>query len=176
MCGILASKLKEMPKYQYIIDALFVHQLYNTSPLYDIGKISIPDAILLKPGELTTEESEIVKRHTLIGADTLNDVKCKHPDNCFITMGIEIALSHHEKWDGTGYPNGLMAEEIPLSAQIVSLIEQFNALLSKRPYKGALSFDDAVQTIISCRNSSFNPDLVDAFSEIQADLKRRFYT
>ena len=171
VCRLMALRLQESARYKAPISATFIEQLFNTCPLYDIGKISIPDAILLKTGELTPAEYQVMTNHTRIGADTLREVQDKHPDNEFIAMGIDIALSHHEKWDGSGYPNGLIGTDIPLAAQIVGIIETFDALLSKRPYKEAVTFDEAYLTITECSGTCFNPDMVKAFVDMTEDLK-----
>ena len=132
--------------------------IMNGSPLHDIGKIAIPDAILLKKGRLTTEEFEIIKRHTVLGHALLKDAK-----SIYLVEGAVIALTHHEKWDGTGYPNGLAGEDIPLSGRIVSVVDVFDALTSVRPYKEAWSPERAFDLIVELRGKQFEPRLVDLF-------------
>lgn len=134
--------------------------LMNAAPLHDIGKIAIPDAILLKKGRLTTEEFEVIKRHTVLGHALLKDAK-----SIYLVEGAAIALSHHEKWDGTGYPAGLAGEDIPLSGRIVSVIDVFDALTSERPYKEAWSPEKALDLIVEQRGKHFDPRLVDLFVE-----------
>lgn len=133
------------------------HMRYS-SPLHDIGKIGIPDSILRKRGPLTAEEYETMKRHTILGYELLKDAR-----SSFLVEGASIALTHHEKWDGTGYPNRLAGESIPLSGRIVSVVDVFDALTSKRPYKDAWSPDRAIEHIASERGKHFDPDLVDLF-------------
>ncbi|MES9965370.1 MAG: HD domain-containing phosphohydrolase [Candidatus Sedimenticola sp. 20ELBAFRAG] len=128
------------------------------SPMHDIGKIGVPDHILLKPGKLTRDEMELMKQHTVIGQNILND-----SDSRFIELGAVIALNHHEKFDGTGYPNGLSGDEIPLKARIVAVADVYDALRSQRPYKKAWSRQDAIAFIIEQSGKHFDPACVDAF-------------
>ncbi|HBF34893.1 TPA: two-component system response regulator, partial [Candidatus Sumerlaeota bacterium] len=116
-CKILAEKLREKPRYAESINDAFVETIFQASALHDIGKVGVPDCILLKPGRLTFEEFEIIRSHSLIGARTLQSARGKYSRNVFLNMGIAIARSHHEKWDGSGYPDGLIGEDIPLSAR-----------------------------------------------------------
>jgi response regulator RpfG family c-di-GMP phosphodiesterase len=134
--------------------------ILNGSPLHDIGKIAIPDAILLKKGRLTPEEFEIMKRHTVLGHALLKDAK-----SVYLAEGAVIALTHHEKWDGTGYPNGLAGEDIPVSGRIVAVIDVFDALTSERPYKEAWTPERAFDLIVEQRGRQFDPRLVDLFVE-----------
>src|SRR5690606_35755269 len=113
------------------------------SPLHDIGKVGVPDMVLQKPGKLTDEEWKLMRTHALLGAETLRAVNAQHPGNSFIQMGIEIAESHHEKWDGSGYPYGLAGESIPLAARILALGDVYDALTSKRCYKDPMSHEKA---------------------------------
>lgn len=139
--------------------------LLQASPMHDIGKIGIPDNILLKRGKLDPDEWEIMKTHTIIGAKMLGN-----PSSPLMSMAKEIALSHHEKWDGSGYPNGLKREECPMSARITALADVFDALTSDRPYKKAWSCDDAAAKIRSGKSTHFDPKLVDVFDEILNNL------
>jgi response regulator RpfG family c-di-GMP phosphodiesterase len=132
--------------------------LVNGAPLHDIGKIAIPDAVLLKKGRLTPEEFEVIKRHAALGHALLKDAK-----SGYLSEGATIALTHHEKWDGSGYPNGLAGEDIPLSGRIVSLIDVFDALTSERPYKEAWPAERAFEAIAEQRGKHFDPRLVDLF-------------
>ncbi len=141
-----------------------VETILYAAPMHDLGKIGIPDRILLKPGRLDPEEWEIMKQHTVIGAKIL-----KGSDAEFIRLGETIAQHHHEKWDGSGYPNGLRGIEIPIAARIVAIADAFDALTSKRPYKEAFSVDDSLAIVREGRGSHFDPDVVDAFLSIQAE-------
>jgi len=161
----LTQQLAETGPYKNDITDVFVERIFEASPLHDIGKIAIPDAILLKPGRLTAEEMEIMKLHTVIGASVLKDVYSKHPHNEFVSMSIEIAMSHHERWNGKGYPQGLKGDNIPLSARIVAIADVYDALRSKRPYKNPLSHEAAVKIILEEKGEHFDPHLVDAFLE-----------
>ncbi|MFO8023565.1 HD domain-containing phosphohydrolase [Thiohalophilus sp.] len=134
--------------------------ILNASPMHDIGKIGIPDGILLKPGKLDPEEWETMKTHAAIGAKLLDG-----DDSDLLRMAREIALSHHEKWDGSGYPNGLAGEDIPQAGRIAALADVFDALTSERPYKKAWSVEDAVSLIKENRGKHFDPQLVDVFLE-----------
>jgi len=136
--------------------------LLYASPMHDIGKIGIPDKILLKPGKLTSDEWKIMKQHAVFGGQILED-----SDSDFISLGKTIALTHHEKWDGSGYPKGLTGKEIPLEGRITALADVFDALTSKRPYKKAFSEDKAFQIIEEGRGTHFDPELVDTFFQIK---------
>ncbi|MCF8144948.1 MAG: response regulator [Deltaproteobacteria bacterium] len=145
------------------IDGLFLDNIFLTSPLHDIGKIGIPDHILLKPGRLDDREFEVMKRHSKIGFDTLHEALGKYPKADYLRMSAHIARSHHEKFDGTGYPDGLKGEEIPLSARIVALADVYDALVSKRIYKHAYKHDVAKAIIESESGKHFDPRVADAF-------------
>jgi putative two-component system response regulator len=139
--------------------------MLHASPMHDVGKIGIADAILLKPGKLEPQEFEIMKTHTTIGASILED-----SDSDLLRLAREIALSHHEKWDGSGYPNGLVGEAIPLSGRIVAVADVFDALTSARPYKKAWAVDDAVAWIRDGAGAHFDPTVVAAFLEHLPDI------
>lgn len=159
----LALELSTWPKYSGIVDSTYVETLYMSSPLHDIGKVGIPDGILLKPGKLSPEEFEVMKAHTIIGGDTLKAADAEAGENSFLSMGCEIAYYHHEKWDGTGYPFRLSGLDIPLSARIVALGDVYDALTSRRPYKEAFSHERSKAIILEGRGTHFDPDVVDAF-------------
>ena len=173
-CRLLAEKLSLRPDYKGRINAEFIDTLQKASPLHDIGKVGIRDAILLKPGKLTPEEFEEMKQHTVIGAATLEEVYQNYPGNYFIKIGIEIARSHHEKWDGSGYPDGLRGNEIPLSAQIMALVDVYDALRSKRVYKKAYSKGETRATIIEGANKHFNPLLVETFLKFEKEFENAY--
>ncbi|MCO7175378.1 HD-GYP domain-containing protein [Sporolactobacillus kofuensis] len=173
-CKLLAKKLQAMAKYKDILDDSYINNLYKSSPLHDIGKVGIPDHILLKPGKLTPEEFSVMKSHTTIGARTLSEVHKKYPGNTFLELGINLTRWHHEKWDGSGYPDGLAGEKIPLSARIVALADVYDALRSKRVYKQAYSHDKAVKMIRESRGTHFDPDLVDVFLQYADEFRDAF--
>ena len=134
-CRALAVRLAEERTYGDIIDGAFVENIFHASPLHDVGKVGIPDRVLLKRGALTAEEWAVMKGHTTIGAETLETVFRRYPNNSFLRMGIDLARSHHERWDGSGYPEGLAGESIPLSSRILILADIYDALRTARPYK-----------------------------------------
>ncbi len=171
-CKILALCLKGNAACQDQIDATFVDNIYSASPLHDIGKVGVPDHVLLKPGRLTDEERELMKTHTIVGAETLRAVNAQHPGNAFIHMGIEIAESHHEKWDGSGYPYGLEGNAIPLAARIAALADVYDALTSKRCYKDASSHQQASEIIFAERGRHFDPAVVDAFAISEHEFRK----
>ena len=159
----LTAAILEQDNPPQEIDALFLDNIFLTSPLHDIGKVGIPDHILLKPGRLDDEEMQIMRRHSIIGFNTINEALKKYPKADYLRMSAEIALSHHERFDGAGYPNGLKAGEIPLSARIVALADVYDALVSKRVYKEAYQHGIAKTIIEKDRGRSFDPMVVDAF-------------
>ena len=169
---VLATELMSWPKFENIVDAQFVELIYMTSPLHDVGKVGIPDSVLLKPGKLTAEEFEVMKRHTLIGGDTLSASAQAHPEASFLKMALDITLKHHERWDGTGYPFQLQGEDIPLSARIVAVADVYDALTTKRVYKPAFTHETAADIIYKSRGTHFDPDLVDAFSNVEEQMRR----
>ncbi|MGE4345468.1 MAG: HD domain-containing phosphohydrolase [Geoalkalibacter sp.] len=169
-CRMLARKLRKNRRYAQSITDAFIENIYHAAPLHDIGKVGIPDNILLKPGKLTPEEFEIMKTHTTIGANTLQAVRARYPKNAFINMGIAIARSHHEKWDGSGYPDGLSGEDIPLSARIMALADVYDALRSKRPYKEAFSREKARTIIEEGAGTHFDPVVVEAFLALEPEF------
>ena len=163
----LAMQLKDQDKSQTPIDDRFIEALYHASPLHDIGKVGIRDSVLQKPGRLTEDEFAHMKIHTVIGAETLLLVQKRFPNNDFIRMGVEIARSHHEWWNGSGYPDGLQRTDIPLPARIVGLVDVYDALRSNRHYKKGYSFQDTCDLIVEGRNTQFDPVLVDTFLAIR---------
>jgi len=145
------------------INAKWIDRIVLASSLHDIGKVGISDSILLKPGRLTPEERAEMEQHALIGADTLLAIRAKLGPDEFIDMGIEIAMSHHEKWDGSGYPFGIKGEAISLAARIVALADFYDAVTSERVYKSAMSHEEASDLIRELHGSHFDPDVADAF-------------
>lgn len=166
-CRVLAKQLQTSRAFKEPIDDEFVRLIYQTSPLHDIGKVAIPDAILLKPGKLTAAEFKVMKTHALRGAETLEAALQEFPNVRFLRMARNIALSHHEKYDGSGYPAGFIAEQIPLCGRIVALADVYDALTSKRVYKDAFSHAKAKSIIVDDAGKHFDPAIVEAFLEIE---------
>ncbi len=173
---VIAKGLIGRDQYEGIVDDQYVRLIYQTSPLHDIGKVGIPDMVLLKPGRLSDREFEVMKTHTTLGARTLAAAVERFPYAPFLRMAHDIAAYHHERFDGSGYPEGLAGEEIPLAARIMALADVYDALISKRVYKEAFSVDIAHSIILQESGSHFDPDLVeifdrcyDQFSEIQEE-------
>lgn len=164
---VLAEHMSHQGPYADQIDADFVRLIYMTSPLHDIGKVGIPDAILLKPERLTKAEFEVMKQHAEIGRQTLEDALQAHPHADFLREARDIAWCHHEKFDGNGYPRGLKGEEIPLSARIVALCDVYDALTSKRQYKEAFTHEVSTQIILEGSGAHFDPVIVEAFRTIE---------
>jgi len=160
----LALRLRSDGYYTESLSDQSIDLLFKAAPLHDIGKIGIPDHILLKKGALTDQEWEIMKTHALIGESVLNAPNVDlHADHDLIVSAIKIAGGHHEKWDGTGYPRGLAGDEIPLPARIMALADMYDALVSERVYKKAWTPEQATEEIISKRGTHFDPLIVDAF-------------
>lgn len=168
LCRILTEKLSHHPKYSGYINSNYIDNIYIASTLHDIGKVGIPDNILLKPGRLTPEEFEIIKKHTTIGSSILAKIQEKYPSNTFLSLGYNIVHYHHEKWDGSGYPTGKCKEDIPLSARIMALVDVYDSLRSKRVYKEAYSHETSLDIILQGRGTHFDPDIVDVFIENEA--------
>ena len=160
---VLAEQLSCEGPYAERIDDQFLEDLYRASPLHDIGKVGIPDAVLLKPGRLTSEEFEIIKRHTDIGAEALERAVRYTESAGFLTMAIDVARYHHERFDGSGYPEGLVGEAIPLAARIVALADVYDALCTSRVYKEAFQPEVARMMIEEQSGKHFDPIVVDAF-------------
>ena len=159
----LAVDLGQRGPYADIIDDRFLQNLYRSSPLHDIGKVAVPDAILQKPSRLDAEEIEIMKRHVLAGAETLEQARDYVGRGSFMDMAAEIARYHHEKFDGSGYCEGLRGQAIPLSARIVALADVYDALTSRRVYKPSMPPDEAYETILAESGAHFDPVIVEAF-------------
>ncbi len=168
----LAQKLKKHPHHHNFLTDEKIDMLYRSAPLHDIGKVGIPDSILLKPGKLTTDEFEIMKTHTILGRDAIHCAEERlGMDMDFLTCAKEIAYSHQEKWDGSGYPDGLIGEQIPLSARLMAVADVYDALISRRPYKDPIEHKKAVEIIESGSGNHFDPEVVDAFHFLQDDFK-----
>jgi cyclic di-GMP phosphodiesterase len=163
---LLAEDLQKTG-FSEIIDDEFVRLIYATSPLHDIGKVSIPDCVLLKPGLLNDKEFEIMKSHTIAGAETIKAALDRYPNQRFLMLAHAITRSHHERFDGSGYPDGLKGEEIPLAARIMALADVYDALTSKRVYKDAMEHHVASQIIRDGAGTQFDPKVVMAYERIE---------
>jgi putative two-component system response regulator len=170
-CRVLAVGLQESSCYSRSVTDDFVTNICQASPLHDIGKVAIPDRVLLKPGRLTAEEFEVMKAHALIGAQTLMAVLARYSDNAFVRMGIEIAKSHHERWDGRGYPEGLAREDIPLAARLVAVADVYDAFRSDRCYRNGLDHETTRRIILEGRATQFDPVITDKFLELEATFR-----
>jgi len=160
---ILAEHLARQGPYTDHIDDRFLEDIFRSSALHDIGKVGIPDTILLKPGRLTPAEFEVMKRHSVIGAESLARTTDYTEHARFLSMAVVIARHHHEWFDGAGYPDGLAGTDIPLPARIVAVADVFDALTSKRVYKDAMSLEEAKSVIENEEGTHFDPAVVDAF-------------
>ncbi len=165
---LIAEELRKLDKFKDFLTPQNITMLYKSAPLHDIGKVGIPDSILLKPGKLTDDEFEIMKLHSTYGHDAIEAaINTMHTNNNFLRFAKEIAYGHHEKWDGSGYPLGLSGDDNPLSARLMALADVYDALISKRVYKPAFSHDKSVAIILEGKGSHFDPEIVDAFMRIQ---------
>ncbi|MCP4545162.1 MAG: response regulator [bacterium] len=165
----LAQNLEERGNHPDI-DQLFVQMIFLTSPLHDIGKVGIPDMVLIKPGRLTDEEFEVMKDHTTIGANTLRAALEQYPEAEYLKMAYDIALTHHEKWDGSGYPQGLVGEKIPLSGRITALADVYDAVSSARVYKQKFSHNVTREIILQGDGLHFDPAVVQAFLDTEDEF------
>ena len=160
---LLLAELKEDNKYAEQITRSMYGNILLAAPLHDVGKLVIPEEIVNKPGKLTDEEFELMKKHCEYGGAIISDMYASHINEGYLEYAREIALHHHEKWDGTGYPHGLKGEEIPLYVRIVTIATVFDTLVSERPYSRAFSFKEAMKVLVSEKGKLFDPDLVDVF-------------
>ena len=168
----LAQRLQEHPRFAADLTDAYIDNLFQWVPLHDLGAVGVPDRILLKPSSLTPAEFEIIKTHTTLARDAIVSAER--------TLGLqggalqickELAYSHHEKWDGSGYPQGLSGEQIPLSARLMAIADVYDALISDRVYRAGMPHEQAVGIIFQGRDSHFDPDMVDVFIEIQDEFQ-----
>ncbi len=174
----LAERLRDHPRFSAQLNDQVIATLFKSAPLHDIGKVGIPDHILLKPGRLTPEEFEIMKLHTTLGKEALEQAERQLGTQVeFLKTAKEIAYGHHEKWAGSGYPTGIAGDAIPLSARLMAVADVYDALISPRIYKKSMGHHEAMQIVIDGKGTHFDPDIVDAFVDIQdqfRDIALRF--
>lgn len=175
---LLAQLMREHPRFRHFLNEETIKLLFKSAPLHDIGKIGIPDRILLKPGRLTLEEFEVMKTHTTLGRDAIQHAEDQLGVGVdFLHLAKEIAYGHQEKWDGSGYPQGAAAEDIPISARLMAVADVYDALISRRVYKPGMPHERAVEIIREGRGLHFDPDICDAFlanAELFREIATRF--
>lgn len=171
MCGYSRILAEDYAKHIGGIEQQWVEDIEIAAAMHDIGKVSIPDSILLKPGKLTGPEFEQMKTHAVVGEEALLAVRKEADDTTLLDMGIQIAGGHHERWNGRGYPRGIAGEEIPLSARIVAVADVFDALMSKRVYKQAMPFDEVCEIIRSESGEHFDPQVIECFERVALRLQ-----
>ena len=169
---LLAERLQRYPQFAAYLNQEMIDHLFKSAPLHDVGKVGVPDSILLKPGKLTAEEFEEIKNHTIYGRDALSVSASKLGVNSFLKVAQEMAYTHHERWDGSGYPQGLKGEEIPISGRLMAVADVYDALISQRVYKPAMPHDQAVKIIEEGREKAFDPDIVDVFIELEGEFQK----
>ncbi|MCP4757196.1 MAG: two-component system response regulator [Proteobacteria bacterium] len=168
----LAKQIRNHPRFASQLNDDMIDNLFKTAPLHDIGKVGVPDHILLKPGKLTVEEFEEMKKHTIYGKAALNSSGVSLGSNSFLTSAEKITMTHHEKWDGSGYPNGLKEDGISLSGRLMALADVYDALISRRVYKPPFPHKKAVEIIANGKGSHFDPDLVEAFLAVEEEFRQ----
>lgn len=168
----LANRLKTHPRFGYFLSDQTIDMLFKSAPLHDIGKVGIPDRILLKPGRFTPEEFEIMKTHTTLGRAAIEQAEKQLGMQVdFLQHAKDIAYYHQEKWDGSGYPTGIGGEQIPISARLMAVADVYDALISRRVYKEGMPHEKASEIIVEGRGKHFDPDIVDAFLALQDEFK-----
>lgn len=169
---LLCNTLKSHPNFSHYLDDKTIDFLFKSAPLHDIGKVGVPDKILLKPGPLSPEEWQEMKQHAQIGYEALLRAEKELGSSSFLEVAREIALTHHEKWDGSGYPQGLKGEEIPISGRLMALADVYDALISKRVYKLPFSHEESIKLIVSEKGSHFDPAVVEAFEQLAGEFNK----
>lgn len=169
----LAEALRDHPRFEQVLDDETIRLLYKSAPLHDIGKVGIPDAILLKPGKLTPEEWVVMQSHAVLGRDAIARAAqgLEGKEWAFLRHAMDIAYCHHERWDGSGYPNGLRGDDIPVSARLMAAADVYDALISRRVYKPPFPHQKAMDIILSDRGKHFDPDVVDAVMELSDQFR-----
>ncbi len=171
ICRLVEILASQVAKTDPDLDEEWVRTISTTAAMHDIGKVGVPDAVLLKPGALTEDERRTIQRHTYIGGDTLLEIKRRWGEDLFLVTAAQIAMGHHEKWDGNGYPFGLTGDDIPLAARVVAVADVYDALTSKRVYKNRMPHEQARQIIIDEAGAHFDPRVVDAFMACEAQFR-----
>jgi putative two-component system response regulator len=169
--GILVSAILKRNMYEEFTKGWDVDILLQSSQLHDVGKISIPDGILLKPARLTEDEFNEMKKHVTLGVNIIERIEDGDEESAFLTSAKIFAGTHHEKWDGSGYPNGLRGKDIPLLGRLMAIADVYDALVSERPYKTPYTHEKAVKTIIEGKGTHFDPSLIDLFEEISCQFE-----
>ena len=168
----LAERLRTHPRFEAVLNSHMIELLYKSAPLHDIGKIGVSDAILLKPGKLTDSEFETIKQHTVLGRKAIEGAERRLGMRVrFLNVAKDIACSHHERWDGAGYPMGLAGDAIPVPARLMAVADVYDAVISHRVYKTAGTHEQACGSIVKGRGTQFDPDVVDAFIDIADDFR-----
>ena len=173
---LIAKQLRKMAKYKAVITKDYMDHLEQSAPMHDIGKIGIPDAILQKPGKLTDEEYDKMKEHPVIGGKIIEDTFGHLFDDEYENMAYQVAMYHHEKWNGKGYPTGLAGMDIPLCARIMAVADVFDAVSAKRCYRDAMPLEECYRIIESGRGTDFDPDVVDAFMMNRDQVEEIYYS
>jgi len=168
---VLARRLQTHPRFRHYLEETTVDLLFRLAPLHDIGKVGVRDRILLKPGPLTPEEYEEMKRHTIYGSETIRLAQNLLGEESFLRIADEIALNHHERWDGTGYPHGLKEEEIPIPGRLMAVADVYDAIIHHRGYQAAIPHEEAVLVMSGERETHFDPDVLDAFLQIRDEFR-----
>jgi len=169
----LAEKLRDHPRFAWLLTDSNINMLFKSAPLHDIGKVGIPDHILHKPGRFDAEEFEVMKTHTTLGHDAITHAENMAGSNIdFLSFAKTIALSHQEKWDGSGYPQGLAGDDIPIAARLMAVADVYDALISRRVYKESMPHEMAVQVMVAESGTHFDPDVIEAFVAVQDEFRR----
>jgi HD-GYP domain-containing protein (c-di-GMP phosphodiesterase class II) len=169
---VLAEQLAKSQKFRKTLDPATIELIYQSAPLHDIGKVGIPDHILLKPAQLDEGEFTIMKTHPRLGADALREAEIRLGGSSFLEIARELILSHHEKWDGSGYPEGLKGEEIPLAGRLMAVADVYDALISERVYKKGMSHDKAMDILLDGDGTHFEPAMIQALRTVEGDFKQ----
>lgn len=171
MTRLIAEEVRQEDEYRQLMDEKYLIALFNAALIHDIGKLAIPDSVLKKRGRLTPREMDLMRSHTVIGANILREIRAHVGNSLFIRLAEEVVLSHHENLDGSGYPHGIKGDEIPISARIVGVADVYDAIHAKRCYKDRVSHEDTVKIILAERGRKFDPVVVDAFMRIEHTIK-----